>query len=209
MKTTSPLRIVLLGLLAGALGAQATIIEFGRANIIDDVGNPSHGLRYLDMSFSHYETEANALANAQVFYPNARLATPSEFDDLFAAAGITYNGAETASDGFSAGATTTITSGANYDGGALALALGHTRDGATMIWTDPDNGATRDFMVLWPGGAQIYDSTASPEHSLIGWLIVSEPAAAQASVGIPDSGSTLALGILSLLGLLGARRRRC
>ena len=46
----------------------------GLKDIIDDAGNASNGLRYLDMSFSDGLTEADALANAQATYSNARLA---------------------------------------------------------------------------------------------------------------------------------------
>ena len=58
--------------------------EVGDLNIIDDDGNPSNGLRYLDLTYSKGRTLASALANAQATYSNAREATPSEWDDLFA-----------------------------------------------------------------------------------------------------------------------------
>jgi hypothetical protein len=61
---------------------------FAGPNIIDDVGNPSDGLRFLDMTYSDGLSLAAAIANAQATYANARLATASEFDDLFSAAGI-------------------------------------------------------------------------------------------------------------------------
>ena len=57
----------------------AAIVESGDLNIIDDPGNPSHGLRYLDMTYSDGKTLADALAAAQAVYPNARKATPSEW----------------------------------------------------------------------------------------------------------------------------------
>ena len=45
--------------------ASGGVIEVGDLNIIDDPGNPSDGLRYLDMTFSDGLTKADALANAQ------------------------------------------------------------------------------------------------------------------------------------------------
>tara|TARA_R110002096_G_scaffold381363_1_gene575213 strand:- start:2114 stop:2611 length:498 start_codon:yes stop_codon:yes gene_type:complete len=95
-----------------APSAIASIDEVGDLNIINDMANPSDGLRYLDRSFSDGLSLAHALINAQGSYANARLATPSEWDDLFAAAGITYDGAVTASDAFTAlGDNQTIASG--------------------------------------------------------------------------------------------------
>lgn len=64
------------------------IMEVGDLNIIDDVGNASDGLRFLDMSYSVGRTQADALANARVIYSNARLATVAEWENLFLAAGI-------------------------------------------------------------------------------------------------------------------------
>jgi hypothetical protein len=63
--------------------AHAALVEVGDLNIINDAGNPSDGLRYLDMTYSDGLTQAAALTNAQATYANARLATASEFDDLF------------------------------------------------------------------------------------------------------------------------------
>ena len=84
--TCVALLVVLPGASFGGL-----VTEVGDLNIIDDDGNPSNGLRYLDLTFSLNRTLASALANAQATYSNARLATASEWDDLFAAAGITYD----------------------------------------------------------------------------------------------------------------------
>ncbi len=93
--------IVLFALIFAATGlAPAAINEVGDLNIIDDPGNPSDGLRYLDMSFSAGLTLSAALTNTQATYPNARVATPSEFNDLFASSGIMFNGALTAADAF-------------------------------------------------------------------------------------------------------------
>ena len=90
MKMKNILCGFILGLLwLGGAVANAGIIESGDLNIIDDAGNASVGLRYLDMIYIDGKTEAAALA-----------ATPSEFDDLFSAAGIAYDGALTASGPF-------------------------------------------------------------------------------------------------------------
>ena len=59
--------------------SSAALVEVGDLNIIDDPGNPSDGLRYLDMTYSDGLTLADALANAQATYPNARAATPAAF----------------------------------------------------------------------------------------------------------------------------------
>ena len=101
MKMKNILCGFILGLLwLGGAVANAGIIESGDLNIIDDAGNASVGLRYLDMTYIDGKTEAAALAAAQLVYPNVHLATPSEFDDLFSAAGIAYDGALTASGPF-------------------------------------------------------------------------------------------------------------
>ena len=110
--TCVALLVVLPGASFGGL-----ITQVGTLNIIVDAGNPSNGLRYLDLDFSTGLTLAGALANAQATYSNARLATPDEWDDLFAAAGITYAASLTASDAFETGPTAVISSGVAYDGG--------------------------------------------------------------------------------------------
>ena len=184
-------------------GATAGIIQVGDLNIIDQAGNPSDGLRYLEMTYSDGLTEATALANAQATYSNSRLATPSEFDDLFAAAGISYDGATTASGGFDVGGSPVISSGANYDGAALAGALGYTYSSGTNIWTDPDRSAssatTRDFLQLLTTEAAVYQYASSPPNSVIGWLIVSE---------VPEPSTLAALGGLLGMGLIGRWWRR-
>lgn len=92
---------------------QGALIEIADLNIIDDPGNPSDGLRFLDMSYSDGLSLTDALSGARAVYPNARLATPSEWDDLFAAAGISYTSGLTASDAFSVGVGATIAGGNN------------------------------------------------------------------------------------------------
>lgn len=116
------------------------LVESGDLNIIDDPGNPSDGLRFLDMTFSDELSLADALTNAQATYLNARLAVASEFDDLFAAVPIVYDGAETASSSFAAGANFDISSGSNYDV-SLRDKLGLTNSTHAIIWTAPDGNS--------------------------------------------------------------------
>ena len=193
MKRTA-IAILAATVVAGHL--HAAVVEVGDLNIIDDATNPSHGLRYLDMTYSDGLSQAAALTNAQATYPDARLATQSEFDDLFAAAGITYDGALTASDAFSVGDTATISSGVNYDGGALALQLGYTDGVGVLAWSDPDGDqfspSTRDFLVIDPVFSGVWQSPATVPHSDLGWLLVSE-------IPEPMSLSLLALGGLGVL----------
>ena len=180
------------------------IIEAGDLNIITDPGNPSDGLRYLDMTFSVAKTQAAALTAAQAVYANARLATPAEFDDLFDAAGITYDGSETASDAFTIGGTLNISSnsGGTYDNGVLQGKLGPTLGTTeTWIWSDPDGSTnitgTRDYLRLEGNVATIRQSTGQPPLGQLGWMIVSE---------VPIPGAVWLLGS-GLLGLLCLRRK--
>ena len=96
--TTLLLMAALLTLLLSSSVPAATI-EMGDLNIIDDAGNPSDGLRFLDLSFSEGRTLADALTNAQATYGNARLATPSEADDLFDASSLILDGPNNLSEG--------------------------------------------------------------------------------------------------------------
>ena len=140
--------VALLVVLPGA--SSGGVITSGDLNIIDDAGNPSDGLRYLDLTYSKGRTLASALANAQATYSNARLATASEWDDLFAAAGITYDADLTASDAFESGSYAEITSGEAYDGGILRSML--FASASSYIWSDPDGDSsfatTRDFLYV-------------------------------------------------------------
>ena len=148
--------------------ASADIIEIGDLNIIDDPGNPSDGLRYLDMTFSNGLSLADALTNAQMTYSNARVATASEFDDLFAASSLVLDGAITPSDGFSTGLTATVSSGANYNA-ELRNVLGTTIVGAN-IWTLPDGsvdpGTTRDVFAIGTVAAAVRQSSGTPPVAL-------------------------------------------
>lgn len=185
-----------------SLSANAAVIEVGDLNIINDAGNASDGLRFLDMTYSVGLTQADALANAQATYADARIATSAEWDDLFDAAGIGYDTATTASGAFEAGDNLVLSSGGLYDGGALALMLGHTETagGITYIWSDPDgfsgNGSTRDLLRLEGELAQTTQTSAIPPLSFAGHLIVSE-------VPVPAA----AWLFLSAIGGLGALKR--
>jgi len=196
--------------------AHAAVMEVGDLNIIEDAGNPSDGLRFLDMTYGDGLTLAAALAAAQATYANARVATPEENDDLFAAAGITFDDVTlTAKDGYAAGGTVVISSTllGNYDGGALQAMLGPTEDSlpVTNWWTDPDgnlsSASTRDYnqlqgaSFLFPSPvAGIAQSAVEPEGAAFGWLIVSDAAPVSAP-------STAALFALGLAGLAVRRRR--
>lgn len=194
------------------------IDEVGDLNIINDAGNSSDGLRYLDLTYSDGMTKASALANAQATYSNARLATASEWDDLFAAAGIIYTGSLTASDAFTADAGPFIQlnglPGVVLQANAPAvnivrLALGPT-NGDTRIFSDPDGnvgtGSTRDFMILSNDDLSAYQSpiAATGSDPGIGWLIVSDAAN---PVPEPSSIALLGMGAISLIGF-GWRRKR-
>ena len=189
-----------------------------KLNCIQDVTNPSNGACFLDMSYSAGLNQVAALVAAQADYPTARVATRAEFDHMFLAAGISYDGTTTASDAFEVGPTEVISSGSNYDGGALATVLGPTSTGASMlddvfIFTDPDVSTatftTRDILFIGgPSGtvlAQVQQSASIPPSSTIGHLLI-QPAA------IPEPSSFCFLGIVAILiGLhtsLRASRRR-
>ena len=99
-----PLRCAYIALLfCTAHPETETVIKMGDLNIIQDTGNPSNRLRFLDLSFSRHLSLADALSNAQTMYSNVRSATASELDDFVATAGIYYNAGLTASGAFTTG----------------------------------------------------------------------------------------------------------
>jgi hypothetical protein len=186
--------------------AHAVIVEeSGGLNRIEDASNPSNGLRYLDMTFSDGLSLADALSNARSSYANARLATASEFDDLFAAAGIMYdNPLVTASSGFDTGDDIVISSLTNYNS-ALRDILGRTTPTDTRIWTAPDGntdrGSTRDALRLTGGVANLFQLSEQPPNGDFGWLLVSDP------VVVPVPAAVWLFGS-GLLGLIGVARRK-
>jgi len=205
-------KLLALSALTLVLPAHAAVVESGDLNIINQLGNASDGLAYLDTSFSVGLTASAALTNAQATYADARLATASEFDDLFAAAGISYDGAQTASAGFATGPNNDIiSSGANYDGGTLAAQLGFTVPGFfTALFTDPDGegteATTRDFTILFNDRAQLNSTPLLPgsggQSAQLAFLIVSDTAAAvPVPAGVWLFGSALA-------GMIGVRAKR-
>jgi len=183
----------------------AAVVEVGDLNIIDDSSYPSDGLRYLDLSFSDGLTLADALANAQLTYSNARLATSQEWDDLFAASDIVYSQG-TASDAFTTGPGFNLSLGTDYDGGALNQALGTTSGQFAQFWSDPDGSAatntTLDFISLGPASASILQSTDIPPFATNGWLLVSDASV----VPLPAAFWLFGSGLVGLFGV--ARRKK-
>lgn len=186
--------------------ADADIIEVGDLNIIDDPGNPSNGLRYLDMSFSDGLSLADALTNAQGTYANARLATPSEFDDLFDASTLSLNGTSTFSSGFLTGANVRISGGANYNT-SLRDQLGATAGANLFIWTDPDGSfrtnTTRDALLISFNNTQVMNLGTTAPSPDVGFLLVSEATA----TAVPEPSTVFLLG-LGFAGSGALRRRR-
>lgn len=195
---------VCLFLLAFSLAhsADAGLIEAGDLNIIDDLSNRSHGLRYLDVSYGVGRSRGDALAHARATYANARFATPDEFDDLFAAAGITYDGSLTASDAFRPGSGAIISSGRNYDRGVLLNILGQTLRNRTLILTQiPASPDLRNAVDLRLRRARIRRTRSFDANEHYSWLLVSESTALAPE---PSSFALFAAGCL----IIAARRRR-
>ncbi|MFT6432677.1 MAG: hypothetical protein ACJAVI_000713 [Candidatus Azotimanducaceae bacterium] len=184
--------------------ANATVVQVGDLNIIDQAGNASDGLRYLDYTFSSGFSLAGAVANAQLSYANARLATQSEWDDLYEASGIDYlTIGLSASDAFEVGPGFQLTTGAFYEDDVLYVKLG-SPGAEIFFWTDPDGSAadssTRDYVGMHPNlGTYVYQSSLVSPSPSIGWLLVSE-----AAVPAPPA---LVLFVLGLAGLGLAKRR--
>jgi len=91
MNTRILIIIIALFLFSFAPSSRAGIIETGIYNVIDQVGNPSNGLSFLDISFSVGLSREVALANARLLDPLARLATLQEHDYLAAEFGVNFN----------------------------------------------------------------------------------------------------------------------
>jgi len=201
MKHKSLRTLIIVAMIAAA-PAFASIDEVGDLNIINDITNPSNGLRYLDMTFSDGLTLAGALANAQATYADARLATPSEWDDLFLAAGITYSGAETASDAFATGGNLVIRTAPCVLCMSLRDKLGTTNMDSSVTWifSDPDGDAdvagTRDLLGIFVDSVGIIQSGPPliPGTNAAGFLLVSEVV-----VPLPPAIIFLGSGIAALI----------
>ncbi|MEM7473459.1 MAG: hypothetical protein AAF483_00560 [Planctomycetota bacterium] len=184
----------------------ADLVEVGSLNNIQQAGNSSNGLSFLDMSHSVGKTEAQALADAQLLYADARLATQSEWNDLFQAVDIAYTSSLTASDAFSTGIGSTITSTNNAEVRELIAKLGATHQGHTLLaWSDPDGSTnsttTRDVLTLEDnlGRAVLSVSTTQPASPDFGWLIVTSV--------VPEPSSAACLFMASV-GMVRIRSRR-
>ena len=186
------------------------IIEAGVLNEIDDLANPSHGLRFFDLSVSVGDDSATALADATALFADARFATSSEWDDLFAASTLTLDsGGLSASDGFTTGASGFVSSGANYNT-SLRDILGVTDSADTaFIWTVPDGntaaGSSRDLAQLDGSAFLLFQRSELPPITEAGWLLV-RPADPPV-VAIPEPGTTTLMG-LGALGLCVCQIRR-
>lgn len=203
---------VLVSAIASFGAAQGMIMEVDGLNVINQAGNPSDGLRYFDLSLSVGDDMATALVDAQAVEANARFATPSEWDDLFAASTLTLDDVLSPSDGFDTGATAAISTGANYNT-SLRDILGIT-DGidTAFIWTLPDGSTiastTRDFARLNPGAYVIEQRPETSPIVGVSWLLVSDGAPVITPVPEPASTMVLALGTLGLCAYRIRRRRR-
>lgn len=201
--------------------AGLTLVSGGRI-LIDDVSNPSNGMAFLQTSFSVGMTSAAALANAQMTYPSATLATPAQWDDLAAAAGVQYAGAWTLASAFDVGSG--INSGA-FNAAAptedLVALFGETFSSAddgkvALFFSDPDMSTdtttTRDGISFFDGtglnqptraeGPGIFQSTNEPGvTSFRAWGIV---------VAVPEPSAFTCLGLIGLVasGRAWWRRRR-
>ena len=197
---------VVVSLCLQPLSSSASVIDAGDLTIIDQAGNASDGLRYLDLSYGRGLSLTDALTAAQAVYANARIATAAEWDDLFEAAGIIYNSnGLTASSAFDSGASSTITSSSSSEVGALRLLLGNTLGNDANIWSTPDGdtdiSSTRDLLRLTGSNLALVVHTTAPLPSLpYSWLIVSEAS----SVPEPTTWALLGLGLLGF----GFKRRR-
>jgi len=196
--------------------AQATIIDNvgpnNQLNKIEQAGNPSNGLHYLDSSVSSGMTLSEALAVTMDGY-DIRLATQQEWDDLATAGDLILNddntGAHTNGDGLGEVAfgikfwTQTISSLPNYDV-ALFDAIGNNHGSSLRLWTDAANVNTYDMARFFPDELIVNTNNAFRNNGSkdeVSWLLVAVDV-----VGVPEP-HTLLLASLASLGLTLRRRR--
>lgn len=185
------LRVLLIGTcLSVCAPLPADILQVGDLNIIQQSGNPSDGLRYLDLSLTVGKDFSQAEDSATAAYTNARPATSSEFDHLFEASTLRYDDNSTRlSAGFLPGAGVTISSGSNYNTSLLNI-LGPTFDTGAGIWTDPENSSNLDLIIFRPTLLEATFLNDTPPISSVAWLFVTSATEATA-VPEPSAASGL------------------
>ena len=201
--------LVLFGALfgAGLAPASAALVDNGDLTTIADASNLSDGLSFLDVSFSVDRNLSDALANAQVTFPTARLATPSEVDDLFAAAGITFGSNPLPSAAWDVGEELALLPYATGNPSTLLNYIGFTEPSGTLpftaFWTDPDGDplgtTTRDFLSFSTDFYRLGQTDLQPPIPEAGWALVVD--------AVPEP-SILALFGVGLAGLGAVRGRR-
>jgi hypothetical protein len=200
--------VVLVILLAGQGLVTAGITQSGDLYTIVDPVNPSDGLRFLEANYTYSVglSKVNALIAARAVYPNARVATPSEINDLFDAAVITYDAGWTAGDAFTSGTDTVISSGMNYNSEIYDLWDTYFPPEEVKFWSDPDGSSlstsTRDVLLLTTTSATIVQSSINHQTLYHGWLLVSE-----APTSTPAPGA-LCLALTGVMSAAGFYRRR-
>lgn len=199
-------------------------IQIGNANIIDDPENESHGLAFLDTSLSVGLTLDIALDRSP--FLDTRLATPSEIDDLFLAAGATYDVPDRPRDAFSPGELVRLyTRPTGGPSDILIDVLGPTQStpatgDAVFLWTDPFNDETRDMINVHrlPDGTNssvMSQTTILPGDALdvyVAWPLVTRDAGlfAQRNVAhaaIPEP-SAFALFVVAIVLVCFVRKHK-
>ena len=194
--------------------AQATIIDNvgpnNQLNKIEQAGNPSNGLHYLDSSLSSGMTLSEALAVTVDGY-DIRLATQQEWSDLATAGGLILDNGITGpglGDVVFGGIQSninilTISTLPNYDV-ALFDAIGNNYGSSLRLWTDAANVNTYDLTRFFPGELIVNTNNAFRNNGSkdgVSWLLVG----VEESV-VPEP-HTLLLALFGL-ALLPRRRRR-
>lgn len=204
--TVNKLKVIAIGFTWQSM-ANGALVEVGDLNIIDDAGNASNGLRFLDMTYSDGKSLTDALTDAQAVYSNARLATAAEVNDLFNAVAYPFYSGEDIFTIYAGGSGYEILSGPNAAGVQLITKLGKTRTltglGDYLYWYTDD---VTDYQgVLIFDGALQSDwralSSAPDPEAARGFMLVSE-----ASV-VPIPAAAWLFGS-ALFGLVGVAKRK-